>query len=194
MTPDQKLALFVGLANILVTAVLALLTGWYVRLTNRLVKAQVEPCVVVFAHADEARPSAIEIVIRNVGNAVAYEIGFSSSEPLTIAWGIEPASLPAPKPMAGGPLVVGIPMLAPGEERRLDWGQYTGIKKVVEDRAIRVKCDFTTGDGGKRTTESVLEIQSFSGTQCFDRDGSRKSAEQLRRIADWLEASERRRA
>jgi hypothetical protein len=41
-----------------------------------------------------------------------------------------------PKELKTGPLVTGIPALAPGGRRILTWGQYGGLKKVIGGRLL----------------------------------------------------------
>ena len=107
------------------TAALAVLTGCYVVLTLRLLRTQTDPCVVVFATLDRDAPTILQVVIRNVGRSTATDVRFRSSRPIPArAFGVDPASASPVQPMTSGPLVHGIPALAPAEERRIDWGQY----------------------------------------------------------------------
>ena len=64
------------------TIILAFLTGIYVVLTRRLVRAQSDPCVIVFARHDHSRPTFIQIVIKNVGRSLARDVHFTLSAPV----------------------------------------------------------------------------------------------------------------
>ena len=44
--------------------------------------------------------------------------------------------------MSEGPLMNGIPALGPGECRKIDWGQYGGLKEAIGDSKIIATCYF----------------------------------------------------
>src|SRR3989304_6890020 len=71
------------------TAVLALLTFIYVRLTKRILENQSNPCVIVSVIHDDERPTILQLVIRNVGAGLAKDISFEFSRPIPArAWGV----------------------------------------------------------------------------------------------------------
>src|SRR5437899_1057385 len=108
----------------------ALFSAIYTRLTYRLVQAQGEPNVVVYVHHDESRPTILEIVIKNIGNGLAKDMVFHSSHPIpSHAFRISAAQAKPSQDMTSGPLISGIPLLAPGEKRVITWGQFGGLSK-----------------------------------------------------------------
>jgi len=171
--------------TLVTTVVLVILTGVYVRMTGRLVQAQAEPCVVVFARHDESRSSLLQIVIKNVGQYLARDITFTLSKPLPQrAFGLDEQSAKQAEDMTTGPLITGIPALALGEDRKMAWGQYAGLKKSLGTSSVTVTAHFKCGSRRVEPVESVLEIESFEMTDVVDLDGARQYAKQLKRIAD----------
>jgi hypothetical protein len=167
------------------TITLAVLTAMYVRLTKKLVEAQAEPCVIVFARRDEARPTVLQIIIKNTGKAVARDITFQISKKFPHrAFGLDRDSAPEAAPMTTGPLIDGIPALAPGEERRIDWDQYGGLSKALGDQEIEVICRFRRGTRALEPVRCVLEVKSFKTTVTVDPDGCRQCAAHLKQTAD----------
>jgi hypothetical protein len=58
---------------------------------------------------------------------MAYDVRFQFSDPLpNRAWGMDVEGAETAQPMRSGPLIDGIPTLAPGETRVIDWGQRGG--------------------------------------------------------------------
>ena len=179
-----------SLGMLFTTIVLAFLTGAYVVLTRKLVQAQAEPCVIVFTRHDEARPTIIQLIIKNIGNSLARDIQFDLPSNLPEkAFGIVEAQAKDANTMTDGPLINGIPALAPGEERRITWGQYGGLKKALGNNNINVVSRFKFGDKEMSPVTCVLEIRSFEGTEAHDPDGARQSASELKKIADILQHS-----
>lgn len=70
------------MVTVAATILLTILTGVYVWLTYKILRAQSDPHVVVYARSDELRPSVIEIVIQNVGRTVARNVRFEFSQPI----------------------------------------------------------------------------------------------------------------
>ena len=95
-----------------------------------------DPEVIVYADIDHRRPSIINLKIKNIGNASALNIEFSSDRPLPKnAMSI---SIPKEQPakMDDGPIMVGVPYLAPSQELIITWGQYGGLKKFIGNKPI----------------------------------------------------------
>jgi len=169
------------------TFVLAFLTGIYVWVTHRILKAQSAPCVIVSVVHDDTRPSILQLVVRNIGRGLAHDVTFEASRPIPArAWGITLDKAQDPEIMSSGPLIDGIPALGPGEERRIDWGQYGGLFKCIGEEPIVVKC--SCKKNGKLTppTRCKLEVKSFAGTCVSERDPAVKLARELEKIAKEL--------
>ncbi len=145
--------------------VLAVLTFIYVRLTKRIIDSQTDPCVTVSVVHDDERRSVIQLVIKNIGTGIARDINFEPSRPIPHkAWGIAPNKENKFETMHYGPLVDGIPVLGPGEERKIDWGQLGGLKQALGQEPIIVKCKFYKGKKLMPTVECKLHVKSFEGT------------------------------
>lgn len=180
---------WVAVGMLITTFVLAVLTAVYVRLTRQLARAATDPCVVTYVAHDEGRPTILMVVVKNIGRGVARDVQFEISRPLPErVWGTSPedARPPEVERMSSGPLIEGIPALAPGETRQITWGQYGGLSKALGDQPIDVISRFRSQDGGSHSVHSVLEVRSFAKTSAVDTDGARQAARELKRIADTL--------
>lgn len=168
------------------TVVLALLTFNYVRLTKEILENQSNPCVIVSVIHDEERPSILQLVIRNVGAGLANDISFELSRPIPAhAWGISENEAKSAEAMTVGPLIDGIPALGPGEQRRVDWGQYAGLKKNLGREPIIVKCKFKKNRKAMPVVECKLDVKSFEGTVAVERPIA-KIAGELEKISKNL--------
>lgn len=180
------------------TASLAVITVTAVIINYFLLRSQIDPHVIVYAKHDESRPTIILLIIENVGKGMAHNVRFELSRPIPLrAFGIDPKTAEEPVPMTEGPFVNGIPSLGPGSSRVFAWGQYGGLVKALGDEPVGVKTVFLSRrlpplESTPLVTESVLEIDSFAGTDAVDPDGARQSAKELKRIADTLAKLERR--
>jgi hypothetical protein len=154
-------------------SVSAIFAAIYTRLTYRMVRATSTPNVVVYSHHDSSRSSIIDIVIANIGHAVATDIVFRTNRDIPYrAFGAGAADEGPSQRMTSGPLINGIPLLAPGEKRVLTWGQFGGLTKAIGDRYITVTAVYSHA-GSSIESISRLEVESFDGTDASD------SAEQL---------------
>jgi hypothetical protein len=179
-----------------VTLVLALITLAALHINYLLLAAHTGPQVIVYSTSDESRPSIILLIIENVGKGVAKDVTFKASERIPCkAYGLTIADAQPPRGYDLGPLRTGIPALAPGARRVMVWGQFGGLYKALENRAIRVTAEYSaeTPVGGLKrlVTTSLLEAFSYDATDAVDPDGARQSAKQLKRIADVAEQAVR---
>jgi hypothetical protein len=165
------------------TVVLTVLTFIYVRLTKGMLEGQSNPCVIVSVVHDNERPTILQLVIRNVGSGLAQDITFEFSRPIpTRAWGISEKEANIAEPMTYGPLIEGVPALGPGEERRIDWGQYGGLMKNIGTEPVIVKCKFKKNGKAMPPIECKLDVKSFEGTQATE-SPNKKVARELEKIA-----------
>ena len=108
-----------GALTVIATFVLVFVTGWYVLLTRRTLKASYKPEVIVrllrgnlHFHNEHFADYEIVLCVKNVGPGVAYKIEFGDKDSLSFA------------PHGGEPLEsvnflkYGIDCLPPGDERR----------------------------------------------------------------------------
>ncbi len=165
------------------TVILAILTYIYVRLTRGILEGQSNPCVIVSVVHDEERRTILQLVIRNVGSGLAQDISFELSRPIPArAWGIAENEAKVAEPMSRGPLIDGVPALGPGDERKIDWGQYGGLMKNLGTEPIVVKCKFKKNGKPMPPIECKLDVKSFEGTVAAEKP-SAKVAKELESIA-----------
>lgn len=167
----------------------ALFAALYTWLTFRLVRGQSEPNVIIYVRHDESRRSVLQIVIENIGRGLATDLRFKPSREIPQkAWGFSETDVKPVQPMTEGPLVHGIPSLAPGDSRKISWGQYFGLKKALGDQPITVICEYKHGRRQMPAVTAMLEIDSFTGTDALESEAARVTNE-LARIADAMEKS-----
>jgi hypothetical protein len=154
-------------------------------------RSQVDPHVIVYATHDDRRPSIILLIIENIGKSVAKDVRFEFSKPFPQdAFGFENAT--QPQILNKGPLFTGIPSLGPSAKRIITWGQYGGLYSGLGDGVVNVTVQFKGDIPGsffpkKYTVNCQLDIKSFEHTDASDHNWDKKSAEQLKRIADTLD-------
>ena len=110
--------------------------------TYAVFRSSTDPLVIVYADPDLKRPSVINLIIKNIGNGAAHSISFDSNKPLPKkAFSIEiPDEMP--EAMNDGPIITGIPFLAPDQQIVLPWGQYGGLFKYIGESPIEVESSF----------------------------------------------------
>ena len=141
------------------------------------------PNVIVYADDDKRRPTIIVLVIENIGHGPAKNVTFSLARDLPQkAWGFDDAQMP--QKMDEGPILTGVPYLAPGARRVINWGQYGGLKKWFEGSTIDVQVSFERCDPipllRKRITNvSTLDVASFGPTDASDSNWDKKVAKEL---------------
>ena len=168
------------------TVVLAVLTFIYVRLTKGILENQSNPCVIVSVIHDDERATILQLVIKNVGAGLAQDVTFEFSRPIPArAWGIAEKDAKTVEPMTSGPLIEGVPGLGPGEQRRIDWGQYGGLMKSLGSEPVTVKCKFKKNGKAMPPMECKLDVKSFEGTVAAERP-SAKVARELEKISTNL--------
>jgi hypothetical protein len=181
-----------NVAGTLATLFAALAAGIYTWLTYRLVRALAEPHVIVYAHHDESRPTLIQIVIENIGHGLATDLTFTSSQPLPHrAFGVSVQEAKEGAPMSEGPLITGIPSLAPGETRKMIWGQFGGLHKALGGKPIKLTCNYFHGARHMPPSIGYLEVHSFEATDAAESDAAKLVGE-VKRLADAATAIQRR--
>lgn len=94
--------------------------------------------------------------------------------------------------MSRGPLMRGIPALAPGERRVINWGQYGGLRDSLPARTVDIAAKFQGRRAGPWTpsdheVRSVLEVASFEKTDAAETP-SRVRNDELKKIRSQLES------
>lgn len=177
------------IVGVVSTAFLALAALFTTGVNYFLLRESFDPHVIVYTRGDPDRPTLIELVIENIGKGVAYDVSFEwHGELPQTAYGITPSDEPREfDPMTKGPLVDGIPLLAPGEARVLNWGQYGGLRDAIDDGRLKVTAAFQSRgrhpwNPTRHVVESVLEVRSFAATNAA-KSADRSQVDALEKIA-----------
>jgi hypothetical protein len=169
------------------TLVLAILTFIYVILTRKILSAQSDPCVVLTVVHDEDRSSILQLVAKNVGTGLAHDIRFKFSRPIPArAFGLTTEGAKPAKEMKDGPLINGIPALGPGECRKIDWGQFGGLKAAIGEEKVVATCRFKKNGKEMPPTTCTLDVESFSRTVAAESPAA-KSARELEKISKEIQ-------
>lgn len=168
------------------TLVLTILTLVYVRITSKILSSQSDPCVVLTVVHDEDRASILQLIAKNVGTGLAQDIRFTFTNPLPArAFGVTEQRAKKTEMMTEGPLINGIPALGPGECRKIDWGQYGGLKAAIGDSKIIATCHFKKNFKKMKPICCPLDVESFSRTVAAESPAS-KTAKELEKISKSL--------
>jgi hypothetical protein len=152
-------------------------------------KAQFMPEVVVYVRHDELRPTLLQIVIENIGRGVAKDVRFHAARDIPDrAWGLNQTDIKPAEVMKSGPLINGIPLLAPGQRRVLAWGQFAGIKRALGAEPITLRCEYKHGRKKMLDEEFLLEIDSFERTDAVGNEEYRviKELERMSKSLDHI--------
>ncbi|MBB3063717.1 hypothetical protein [Microbulbifer rhizosphaerae] len=156
-----------------ISLLMVLIASASAAITYAVYRSSTDPEVIVYADVDRKRPSFINLIIKNIGKGSAVDVIFRSSRPLpsqAFSIGI-PKEMPAE--MIDGPIIVGIPYLAPGQQLIVTWGQYGGLKKFLGSSSIEVTAIYCRSKSLRpfsRRVESVskLDVTQFEGTDISD--------------------------
>lgn len=144
---------------------LALCTLLYLRAIASMLARQSDPCVILTVVHAEDRPTILQLVARNIGTGLAEDIRFEFSHSIPAqAFGLTEKDARRSAPMEIGPLIDGIPALGPGEDRRIDWGQYGGLIAALGHEPVVATCKFRKNGKKMRPVKCPLDIASFAGT------------------------------
>ena len=174
-------AILIGLAATLI----ALFAATVSYLVNR---SQADPDVIICAQGDEKRAGIINLVIENIGRATAYDVSYVASAALPWNAFRFDDEAPAVETMTSGPLVTGIPLLAPGGKRVITWGVYFGLIKALEAGTIMVTASYRSQHFGvpwrsRHKSACPLEVFSFAGTDASDSNYLKHIAEDVKKVA-----------
>ena len=149
---------------------MALIASTSALVTYIVYRSSTDPLVIVYASPDLTRPSLIWLTIKNIGKGAAYDIRFQTNRPLPSEAFSIPVPENMPEKMIKGPIINGIPFLAPDQQISFAWGQYGGLYKFIGDTAITVDCNFhRVGNAHifnkKLKSISKLDIKSFERSE-----------------------------
>ena len=176
-------------ASLLISAVATLIAACAGLISYAVYRSQSDPDVVVFSEADELRPSIINLVIKNIGRAPAYDVRFSMSTQLPArAFGLTAEDRQEFEIMDDGPLVTGIPFLPPGSKRVITWGQFGGLYRILGDNAVIITSSYKSRHFGiprkiENKQSSLLEIFSFEGTNASSKNYEAQIADAVNELS-----------
>ena len=159
-------------------------------ITYAVYRSSTDPEVIVYADTDKKRPSIIILIIENIGKGPAENIGFKTSRILPEkAFSIEePQNMP--NTMLSGPIVNGIPFLAPSQKIVLTWGQYGGLKKYIGGESIVITAQYERANAkfwfNQLSSSSKLSVEAFYQTDISDSNWDKKISEALVKTNDQL--------
>ncbi len=152
--------------------------------------------VIVYADTDRKRPSILNLIIKNIGKGPALDITFHPSRDLpSNAFGIQ-LSKGMPDKMSDGPIIVGLPYLAPNQEIVITWGQYGGLKKYLGSSYIEIKSKYSRSKSVRPFTRSIesiskLDISQFKATDASDHNWGSKLVKAVEASTKELQKIER---
>jgi len=149
--------------------------------------ANSSPDVIVHLELDQDTGSLFNLVIENIGNGAAKNVRFKPESPLPQkAFGM-PGDAQMPKEMDYGPIINGIPYMAPGTSRKILLGQYGGLVQWLKDESliINVECERANKIFGipnmVRNTSSI-DVHSFLGTGLGDNSNAKGIKDELKKL------------
>lgn len=166
-----------------ISVFMALIAAASAAITYAVYRSSIDPEVIVYADTDKKRPTIIILIIENIGKGPAENISFKVSRDLPEkAFSIEEPQI-MPKTMTSGPIVNGIPFLAPNQKIVVTWGQYGGLKKYIGGNNIVVKAQYKRANSkfwsNKLYSSSQLFVEAFHGTDISDSNWDKKISESL---------------
>eukprot|EP00828_Plagiopyla_frontata_P010210 TRINITY_DN1536_c0_g1_i1.p1 TRINITY_DN1536_c0_g1~~TRINITY_DN1536_c0_g1_i1.p1 ORF type:complete len:354 (+),score=8.98 TRINITY_DN1536_c0_g1_i1:434-1495(+) len=175
------------------TALVGLITLIATGVNYLIYRTQRDGEIVVYAKTDTKRSTIISLVIENIGNGVAQNIEFSSSEPIPYgAFGWEPIPEDKREYMDTGAFAQGIPHLEPGGKREFDWGQYVALDSCLGDKLLEIEASYTSKGvllplKRRKKSLSFIDVKSFERTIAHDDNYMKKISEDIRRIKDSID-------
>lgn len=175
---------WVNVASFWVSFIMALIAISSVLISYTIYRSSTDPEIIVYAQPDFKRPSIINLIVHNIGKSPALNVNFSPTRPLPEnAYGFDDALLP--KEMTDGPLINGIPYIAPNQQFVITWGQYGGLNKYFGSSTIDVNISFERPTSLLRphkykTSKSRLDIRSWEKTDVSDHNWDKKISEELK--------------
>ncbi|MGV6953866.1 hypothetical protein [Pseudomonas chlororaphis] len=110
--------------------------------TYAVFRSATDPTVIVYAQPDLQRQSIVNLIVENIGKGAAHEVSFKSSRPLPEKAFSIPVPERTPDQMQSGPIVTGVPFLAPGQRLSISWGQYGGLYKYLGEDPIHIDTSY----------------------------------------------------
>lgn len=186
---DQQPTNWIDLAAFGVSIFMALVAIASTLISFIVFRKNSSPEVIVYPDLDEQTKVIVNLVIKNIGNEVAKNVTFTPERELpSRAFGMENPEMP--KPMDEGPIITGIPYLAPGATRVLCWGQFGGLHKYLGDDSITITINYERPNGflfsKKLSNASTVDIKSFETIAASDNSWGKYAVGELKNINNHL--------
>jgi hypothetical protein len=155
---SNAVSAYAAIVSAATTIVLACLTGWYVRLTGRMVsemRAARQP--IVFLDLEIRDNVNVILIIGNSGDAPARHIRFDVDD--GIPWSHKPWFAPAELPA----LRDGIPYLAPGRTLRFGLGPLDWKTATTKSGWLNVKITFEGEEGRRFVHPANIDLARYNG-------------------------------
>ncbi|CAX61481.1 Putative phage-related protein [Erwinia billingiae Eb661] len=146
-------------------------------------KENSSPDIIVYIEQDKHAPTVLNLVIKNIGKSAAKDITFEASEKLPQKAFFGEKS----KVMYEGPLISGIPFLAPDVSRISMLGNYAGLSEWFKEKKITVDITFYKANPKSLYPKAIknrtyLDIYSFLGVSASDNSVGNKMLGELKKI------------
>ena len=170
---------------------MALIASASTLVTYIVYRSSTDPLIIVYANPDFTRPSLVCLTIKNIGKGAAYNINFQTSSPLPSQAFSIPIPEDMPDKMTKGPIINGIPFLAPDQQISFAWGQYGGLYKFIGDTAITVNCTFRRSGNPLTLTKNLksiskLDIKSFEQSESSEHGFGPNIVKELKQLNKTL--------
>ena len=132
----------------------------------RTLAVQTSPDIIMFVRPDEVSPSQARLVIRNIGEAPAYNVMFRLSPDLfpTGSYEYKYASIAFDR---------GYSILPPKQERNILLGQFEDLFRLWGGTVVEVTVSYSKKYGsGRFSTKCPVEVGSFASTITTTRESS----------------------
>lgn len=154
-----------------------------------LSQEQAAPNVVVSVTREIDARTFVFIEAKNTGNSHAFNVNFDIYEKLTRHFGFGASSQDHGAELTGTFIQNGIPVLAPGESRKVLWGQIGALLEILSTNQIRVTAEFADSQKTLRKTESILEVSSFKKNHAGDNRPITRLVKEIRELHETLKVA-----
>ena len=176
----ESLPTWIGYGSFLVSIFMAIVAIAATSISYSVYYANSNPDVIVHLEQNPESKTVLNLIIENIGNGSAKNISFSTEKPLPQEAFNQPI-----QEMSKGPIITGIPYLAPGSSRTLMLGMYRGLEKWLNDESIiiNIECERKSPIFGltkKVYTSSSIDVYSFLAVEASDNSNSKKNSRRVK--------------
>ncbi|MDO4250258.1 MAG: hypothetical protein Q4C68_01970 [Moraxella sp.] len=146
----------------IVISALSLLVAYMVFATNN------RPKIIIFAKMHTDKKTIINLVVKNVGREIAYDVRFDSDRLIPkSAFGLTKLDNPNCY-FDSGIFEYGVKVFNPDQEFIFEWGQFYGLMEALDEKPIMIKVDYKYKNPLKPwysngADKSVIDIREMSG-------------------------------